>query len=518
LQLLAFSAEDVSYTVNIRGSASTPLFQANQVGAILGFEDIEQALEDFDDSDKVLITITGPGRRRQETLFITNHGLSRLSFRSSKPIARAFQMWASQVAMDIYAERQSKRKQKMKVRYEFGDTVYVVRNDGPYLKVGSTQNMNTRRDSYVAHGAHTEILFTIRCNKCTVLEAAVHNMLRAFAIPDRPDWFDVDFELVRDTIILAHAIIDKTALVALEDKESFRNLLKVYNDVASQQHIPEPSEPEPPRSELAAAPPPRDVIPPPPPQTREINVSQVVVPERNDATDYARFFEECFEIDPDSKTSTLLVQARYRAWSRSTRANYIPALEYLAGRGFSKGKVYDPDLKMTTLVMQGIRMKPVPMLENLMNPQTDVERFIHDDCSVVLTGRVGSKDIQAAFTEWKQRTGNSNYELTKEDKQDLMKFLDAHFMRAIVHNGTRTKGGFYGLCLKGTEHIGTHNKKSRRKVVYEYDPVTKAILNTYESCRDAAEALGTTEANVSIACNNQRMLHGKCLAYAVSNV
>lgn len=68
------------------------------------------------------------------------------------------------------AQLQQQVAKKQKEKYEYGDTVYIVRNGGPYLKVGSTQNMNSRRSSYLSHGAETEVLYTIRCNKCTVLE------------------------------------------------------------------------------------------------------------------------------------------------------------------------------------------------------------------------------------------------------------------------------------------------------------------------------------------------------------
>ena len=394
--------------------------------------------------------------------------------------------------------------------YECGDTVYIVRN-GSYLKVGSTQDMNICRDSYVKYGGvDTEFLFTLRFHVSSVVENAVHNMLRAFALPDRPDWFNTDFEMVREAILAAHAIIDGSALVALEDKDAFYALLQKHNAIALQQSTPTPIEPEPP-VELVASPLPAVLPPPPPVQAPVVDVSQIVVPERNHATDYARFLHECFESDSNSNTKTLLIQARYRAWSRSTGANFVEVLEYLANQGFTKGKIWDFETKESASAMVGLRMKPMPPFV-MSDPPTDVEEFIRDECTILLTARVASKDIQTAFVDWKTRAV-PNYQYSNVDKRALMTFLRKHFMKAVVHNGDRSQGGFYGLCLKGAELIGTHNKKSRRKPVYEFNPNTREVVCVYESCRHAAEALGTTEANISVACNNQRVIQGRYLSY-----
>lgn len=96
----SFTAHGVLHNVNIRGTADTPLFQANQVGSLLGLTNISKALDDFDSSEKVITSSYTLGGH-QDILFVTELGLYRLLFRSRKPIARSFQKWVAQVIQEI---------------------------------------------------------------------------------------------------------------------------------------------------------------------------------------------------------------------------------------------------------------------------------------------------------------------------------------------------------------------------------------------------------------------------------
>jgi prophage antirepressor-like protein len=85
---------DNNYKLNIEGTPEEPLYQANQVGIILDLRNIHDSLQDYDDTEKVLLTIQTNGGR-QKMVYLTEKGLYRLIMRSKKPNANIFQKWIS---------------------------------------------------------------------------------------------------------------------------------------------------------------------------------------------------------------------------------------------------------------------------------------------------------------------------------------------------------------------------------------------------------------------------------------
>ncbi len=114
--LKAFRLNDKKVQINIRGNDENPLFQANQIGEILGVSCVRSTIRDFDDDEKVVQDMHTPGGM-QKTTFLTELGLYRLLGRSQKPIARTFQKWISQVVKEI----------RVKGKYELQATVELER-------------------------------------------------------------------------------------------------------------------------------------------------------------------------------------------------------------------------------------------------------------------------------------------------------------------------------------------------------------------------------------------------------
>ena len=50
--LKAFSLLDAEYPINIKGTLEDPLFQANQIGKLLGLANIYETLRDFSEDEK----------------------------------------------------------------------------------------------------------------------------------------------------------------------------------------------------------------------------------------------------------------------------------------------------------------------------------------------------------------------------------------------------------------------------------------------------------------------------------
>jgi len=94
--LKAFSLLDIDYPINIQGTMEDPLFQANQIGKILGIVNIHHSLIDFSSNEKVCLPTATLGGN-QEAMFLTESGLYRLLGRSKKPIAKKFQEWMASV-------------------------------------------------------------------------------------------------------------------------------------------------------------------------------------------------------------------------------------------------------------------------------------------------------------------------------------------------------------------------------------------------------------------------------------
>lgn len=98
--LKAFKLDNKDIQINIQGTDEDPLFQANQIGEILGVSCVRSTIRDFDNDEKVVQDMRTPGGM-QKTTFLTELGLYRLLGRSQKPIAKTFQKWVCQVIKEI---------------------------------------------------------------------------------------------------------------------------------------------------------------------------------------------------------------------------------------------------------------------------------------------------------------------------------------------------------------------------------------------------------------------------------
>jgi hypothetical protein len=60
--LKAFSLLDTEYQINIQGTLEDPLFQANQIGKLLGIISIKDNIKDFTEDEKGADTTLNPWR------------------------------------------------------------------------------------------------------------------------------------------------------------------------------------------------------------------------------------------------------------------------------------------------------------------------------------------------------------------------------------------------------------------------------------------------------------------------
>jgi prophage antirepressor-like protein len=111
----AFTTNSLHTEIVIKGTVENPLFRASDVALILEISNIRASIKDFNESEKVVQTMTTPGGP-QKVLFLTQTGLFRLLFRSKKnPIALQVQYWACDVVKELQIN-QRKKNETMKLQ------------------------------------------------------------------------------------------------------------------------------------------------------------------------------------------------------------------------------------------------------------------------------------------------------------------------------------------------------------------------------------------------------------------
>lgn len=168
--LKAFSLFDEEHQINIQGTPDDPIFQANQIGKLLGITNIHQNIQEFNEKERVLCLTYTPLGGAQNTMFLTELGLYKILGRSRKPIANIFQNWIIEVIKEIrkngiYQLKKDNEidchlfKQQLlismsntlKESHDNKSLVYVCKmkddEENPdrfIIKIGSTQNIKER--------------------------------------------------------------------------------------------------------------------------------------------------------------------------------------------------------------------------------------------------------------------------------------------------------------------------------------------------------------------------------------
>jgi prophage antirepressor-like protein len=191
--LKAFSLLDTEYQIIIQGTLEEPIFQANQIGKLLGISNIRENLRDFSVNEKVVSLTDTPGGK-QELVFLTEYGLYRLLGRSRKPIAHKFQEWMVSVLKEIringiYKLQQDKEIDKQLYKhncelsthntllkaYDKKNIVYICKfykvNDKFVIKIGSTQDIKERL---------TNISNSFNCQEPLLLDIFENNNYKKF--------------------------------------------------------------------------------------------------------------------------------------------------------------------------------------------------------------------------------------------------------------------------------------------------------------------------------------------------
>ena len=70
----AFNENGLSQTITIKGTVNNPLFRASDIGSILEISNVRQTIKDFDNTEKVAVSIADSIGREQNVSFLTELG------------------------------------------------------------------------------------------------------------------------------------------------------------------------------------------------------------------------------------------------------------------------------------------------------------------------------------------------------------------------------------------------------------------------------------------------------------
>jgi len=201
--LKAFKIDINEFPVNIQGTHDDPLFQANQIAKILDIRNIRDAIKDFNEDERGVVSTDTNNKGTRNSNFLTEKGLYRLIAQSRKPLARTFQSWMADVIKEIrltgmYRLKQEnevdkqllKNKHKKEIhnmfieKYKYKNVVYIIQlEDENYekenkilIKIGNTQNIKERFSHL--HNDFNHIMYIIDIYECVnniKLERFLHN-------------------------------------------------------------------------------------------------------------------------------------------------------------------------------------------------------------------------------------------------------------------------------------------------------------------------------------------------------
>lgn len=246
------------------GTPEKPLFNAKEIGDILGIVNIHTSLKGIDNEDKVLrtkYTIRG----KQRSTFLTEQGMYQLVFTSKKEIGKKLRKFAARLVeerrKEVYqlaqhnqevarrnqelveekqkeidiltrinekTERMNKREETRKnVRNKPLQNLYIYGDNRNYLKVGMTKSetVTKRISNQKTSLPELKLLATYQCVDAVIVDKFVRGILRDYSVDPKYEFFDLEFQkidkITRNVIFLFDSLLhhdhDATEIILLEE-------------------------------------------------------------------------------------------------------------------------------------------------------------------------------------------------------------------------------------------------------------------------------------------------------------
>ena len=186
------------FNIEIFGTYEKPLFKAKDIGELLGFKNVREIIKNYNNKQKLGVSLTDTIGRSQETNMLTEKGLYKILMRSRKPIAEEFQDWVCELIEKIRLNSNNLLQTKIKeLEYykepsyqelPLDESVYCLSTDIENVsKVGkTTTNTKTRKDQLqTACVKDVNILHQVKTSNCTLLEHLIHYSLDKYRLGKR---------------------------------------------------------------------------------------------------------------------------------------------------------------------------------------------------------------------------------------------------------------------------------------------------------------------------------------------
>jgi len=388
---------------------------------------------------------------------------------------------------------------RAKTNYEYGNAVYIIMEYNEdtecyVFKVGSTNKLSERKDSYICHTTNAKMVYTKMCKNRKVLEDVIHQMFKDHRFQQRHDWFvDVDFYDIKDAIDLQQRIMDGEESPSTFDEKT----VGPRKNASKFQNIPV--------NILAKT-----------TEGEETTVEDQKPQSKDNTCWIDKFLHECFNLNPKAKTAWIDISARYRLWARDTTDKKEEIEDLLKSRGFKRAFTFDDVTMCNVSAYEGLEILPIPPL-TVTPSSSEFDHFVYETMVTSITGRISIMEVCELYTKWKTVKDASYIRMLKSDRDDLVKYFTEHFLSGKVHTGMRIRQGFFGICAKGKENIGKKAKPGNRKAVNMLDGATRTLVQTFDSISIAAHHVNGTIQNLSNAIKLERKYKNFYFIFAITD-
>jgi len=518
----AFSSNDLSVHVTVKGDRENPLFRASDIGLVLENTNIYCVLADVEESDKVILQVDTAGGR-QNVIFLTEIGLYDVLCRSRKPIAKIFRKWVCEVVREIrlsgsytlqnqlelakkqlednqreidekkreIAEKEEENRilqeENAKMTVDKTPVIYIYNTDRTKtpaeLKIGYTINVHNRIRPYkqVCKFGKLELILPVVNTKN--VESVIHTMLHPFQIQD--EVFRMDIDEAKN--IVTHIVSMATLLYELKHHERMLKIAKIcdYTQfIITGVRV----------NSLCCS----DAST----QTEPIDHTSLAV-----STPYKDRFDQFIStycvLHEHAEVPAKEIVGLQRIVAREAKQEVTAAFtDYLKTRfKYDRLKIQNTDKML--MGYHGVTLKPIEYKRQDANSQ--VETFVFDKCVFRPGATVLAKDLIQEYKEWRRQMGIPDTGTEDADLKTYMKKYP-HFLFETVWTHHGNGQGFYGVTLKRDERV--QRISSTASKVEKRDSFG-TVLSTYSSIAKAAEEEGMSAAKMSRSIQNKVVFTGQ---------
>lgn len=519
----------------VYGSVEEPLFQAKQIGRLLGLVNIRSNLCKTPSDMKIegsVMTSKGP----RDVTLLTEKAVLLLVFRSRGPNSQLLQDWVCDTIKKIRTQAlhtsiQQHQLQQLEMQrlqeelderqLEKASFLYVVKLDPRQpdsdctMKVGMTKDCIRRHEAYkqVAPGCLLLISVEVPRDKVRKAEVFLHDMLKMRKFHTGGEVYHGSADVVKMWTTLVGDLYNTASSgndKCLEAMVGSCN--EQLRDVSEQQL--QPSEMRQLRNILEeftaknSTPQVQSPLPVAAPSTKSITAP----PHVESSLDFERFVRECCCLGPDKRCASGFVAGRYRTWARlatkdtQTQLNTYMRTHFRAIR-FTQDKHDRHGFEGIDIIEFHRPRSLVPCL---------AERFCLEICSESSASRMYYPEMKHAFFKWRKQMDDS-YQQSDLELCNLNAYLKQYYVTAALWmpEEKATQQGFYSICLKGDEDRFLRRMPSTSANPVEItDPGTGKVVRRFDKVSEAASFLGKIPCTMSHAIRNRKLCNGFYVRYA----